>query len=439
MQKRTKLVAALVMAFAAQSAMAGFEYNGYLRSGSGSSSKQGQAACYRLNGASALGAGNVTGAGRLGNECDTYGEIMLANTGESDGTKFGVHTLMAFGTQQAADYEQSVPAWREAYTSAEGFGTGAFAKAKVWAGKRYYNRKDVHIVDLFWLQVTGPGAGIENIDLGFGKFSYALMRQSNGNYQNLGTVDTQTLGRVTTVADPTTAMTNHDLRLEGINLGKAGSLGFGTNIVRGNNNNPATDANGWSLWAMHSKVFGTVQNSVIFQAAHGSGSLDGAGLPWATATNPASHSAWRLIDSANFEFGDHVNGAAFIAYGREKFPWYAGERTDVSLVVRPVYHFTENLSIAAEAGRSQVSGTAGDSIFAAGTTSNHLNKLTIAPQISMGSGFYARPVLRAYVTHANWNKGAATACTGRDCVVGISSFGGATSGTSYGFQMESWW
>lgn len=443
MKTRTKLFAAIVMAFAAQSAMAGFEYNGYLRSGSGTSSKAGTAACYRLNGASALGAGNVTGAGRLGNECDTYGELALANTGESDGTKFGVHTLMAFGTQQVADYEQSVPAWREAYTSAEGFGNGMLAKAKVWAGKRYYNRKDVHIVDFFWLQVTGPGAGIENIDLGFGKFSYALMRQSAGNYMNLGATDTQTLGRVTTVANPTTAMTNHDLRLEGINLGKAGSLGFGANIIRGNNYNGSTSADGWSLWAMHSKVFGTIQNSVIFQAAHGAGSLDGAGLPWATATNPSSHSGWRLIDSANFEFGDRVNGAAFIAYGKENFPWYANNsganRSDFSLVVRPVYHFTENLSLAAEAGRSQVSGTAGDYIFAAGETSNHLNKLTIAPQISMGSGFYSRPVLRAYVTYASWNKGGASACTGRDCVVGISSFNNATSGVSYGVQMESWW
>lgn len=437
MNKSTKLVATLVMAFAAQSAMAAVDFGGYLRSGSGSSSKNGKEACFRLNGDSALAQGAIGGAGRLGNECDTYGEIKLGTTlGEADGTKFGIHTLMAFGAQQNQDYEQSVPAWRESYATAEGFGNGAFAKATAWVGKRYYNRKDVHIVDFFWLQVTGPGAGIENIDLGFGKFSYALMRAGDSNWVNLGATDTQGLGRATTINDPTKQKSNHDLRLEGINLGSVGSLSLGTNIIRGNNASvTGGNANGWSAWVSHSKVFGTVQNGLTFQIARDAGSLDGAGLWWASAGNPSTHNAWRLIDAANFEFGDNINGQAFFAYGKEKFNWFASDKTSMSIVVRPVYHFTEVFSLAVEAGRSQVKGAVAD--IAAGT--NYVNKFTIAPQISMGSGFYARPVLRAYYTMANWNTGGASACTGRDCLVGISSFNNETSGSSFGVQMESWW
>ncbi len=443
--KKTKLIAALVMAFAAQGAMAATEFNGYLRSGSGSSSNNGKEACYRLNGDSALAQGSVGGAGRLGNECDTYGEIALSSTGENDGTKFGIHTLMAFGAQQNQDYEQSVPAWREAYASAQGLGDGPWAKAKAWVGKRYYNRKDVHIVDFFYLQVTGPGAGIENIDLGFGKFSYALMRTGSSSWVNGGIttnagvvseVDTQGLNRATIIADPTKQIRNHDLRLEGINLGAVGSLSFGTNIIRGNNaSSTGGSATGWSGWITHSKVFGGVQNALTFQTAHGAGSLDGAGLWWATPTNPSSHSGWRLIDSVNFEIGDRINGAAFIAYGKEKYNWFAADKTSTSVVVRPVYHFTENYSLAVEAGRSQVKGNVAD--ITAGT--NYLNKFTIAPQISMGSGFYSRPVLRIYYTRASWNKGGASACTGRDCLVGISSFANDTSGSTYGAQMEAWW
>ena len=163
MNKKTKLVTALVIAFAAQGAMASsVDFGGYLRSGSGSSSKGGNNACFRLSGDSAFDPGGyaaVDGAGRLGNQCDTYGEIKLGTMmGESEGTKFGVHTLVAFGTQQVADYEQTIPAFREAYASAEDLGAGAFAKANLWVGKRYYNRKDVHIVDLFTLEVAGPGA-----------------------------------------------------------------------------------------------------------------------------------------------------------------------------------------------------------------------------------------------------------------------------------------
>jgi maltoporin len=471
MANTTKLFVALAAAFAAQTAMAGFEFNGYLRSGSGSSSKDGKETCFRLNGDSALGAGSIGAAGRLGNECDTYGELALGDTmGESDGTKFGIHTLMAFGAQQNADYEQSIPAWREAYGSAQGFGKGAFAKATAWVGKRYYNRKDVHIVDFFWLEVTGPGGGIENIDLGFGKFSYALMRAGDNNYQQLVTgsggtttvqvlnpdgtpkldalgnpiytqvptsltTDSQQLGRVTTVGDPTKQKSNHDFRLEGINLGSAGSLGVGANIIVSNNNaTTGHNKGGYSAWASHSIASGGLQNGLTFQYAKDAGSLNGAGLSWFDDTK-GDHSAWRLIDMVNFEFGEHWNGQAFLAYGKEKFSWYKADKTSTSFVVRPVYHFTDTYSIAFEAGRSQVKGDTAD--IANGT--NHLNKLTIAPQISMGGGFYSRPVLRAYYTTASWNTGGASACTGRDCLVSVSSFANETSGQSYGLQMEAWW
>ena len=134
MNKKTKLGAALVMAFAAQSAMAAVEFGGYLRSGNGSSTKGGGGTCFRVNGESAFNTeGNsaaVDAAGRLGNQCDTYGEIKLGATmGESEGTKFGVHTLVAYGTSQVANYEGTIPAFREAYATAEGFGDGAFAKS----------------------------------------------------------------------------------------------------------------------------------------------------------------------------------------------------------------------------------------------------------------------------------------------------------------------
>lgn len=500
MTKKMKLVAAIVMAFAAQSVMADVEFGGYLRSGSGSSSKGGGNNCFRINQESAFNtAGNsaaVDGAGRLGNQCDTYGEVKLgANMGDSDGTKFGVHTLVAYGTSQVADYEGTIPALREAYGSAQGFGSGALAKSTVWAGKRFYKREDVHIVDLFILQDTGYGAGIEDIDLGFGKFSYALMKAGNANYAStmppgtttqvvtcaslgiapaacpnnpsvgnitlvtgLTNPNNQEVGRVTLNGDPSQQKSVHDLRLEGINLGSAGSLGFGTSIVRGNNQilsgNTDNNYNGWSAWAKHSIVlFGSVQNALWVQMARDAGNLDGSALYWAQSNsgngNPGSmkHSAWRIIDAANFEFGDKVNGAAFLGYGKEKFPWYGiggssseySDRTSVSLVVRPIYHFTENLGLAVEAGTVRVSGNNLNYDNNPASTTNYLNKITISPQLSMGSGFYARPVLRAYVSFYNWNKGGASACTGRDCSVGVTGFANETSATTYGVQMEAWW
>jgi maltoporin len=465
MTKNIKLVAAIVMAFAAQSAMADLDFGGYLRSGSGSSSKGGGTNCFKLNQGSVFNtAGNsdsVDHAGRLGNQCDTYGEIKLgANMGDSDGTKFGVHTLVAYGTGQVADYEGTIPALREAYGSATGFGSGALAQATAWAGKRYYKREDVHIVDLFIMQDTGPGAGIENIDVGFGKFSYAWMRAGNANYDS--SAGGQEIGRVTTNGDPSQQKSDHDLRLEGINLGSAGSLGFGTNIVRSDNAAVSgNDFNGYSLWAKHSKVlFGTWQNALWLQSAHGAGQLDGSALYWAQSTsgngspNSMHHSAWRIIDAANFDISDKWNGAAFLGYGKESFPWYGigtlpnGTRTSWSMVVRPIYHFTENLGLAVEAGTTRVSGNNLNYDGNPNSTTDYLNKITISPQLSMGSGFYARPVLRAYVSYMSWNRDStaygtetgASACTGRDCSVGVPGiFDNVSSAITYGVQMEAWW
>ena len=469
------------------------DFGGYLRSGSGTSTQGGTPTCFRLNQDSVFntegGSSNVDGAGRLGNECDTYGEIKLGTTmGDSEGTKFGVHTLIAYGTSQVTDYEGTVPAFREAYGDATGFGNGAFAKSTLWVGKRYYKREDVHILDLFTLMNTGPGAGIENIDLGFGKFSYALVRSGNQNYASTlspGTNTTvvacapapaacannpsaglqivvtsltnpqnQEVARVTLNGDPSQQKTDHDFRLEGINLGSAGSLGLGVNIVRGNNAgaNSANDYNGYSYWAKHSIVlFGAVQNGLMVQVAKDAANIDGSSLWWANSNSgngtPGSmkHSAWRIIETANFEF-DKVNGQAFLGYGKESFPWYGNgsntdsDRTTTSLVVRPIYHFTENLGLAVELGTTRVSGYNLNYDNNTANTTNHLNKFVISPQLSMGSGFFARPVLRAYVSHYSWNKGGASACSGRDCSVSVpTTYDNVTSATTYGVQFEAWW
>ncbi|WP_176203892.1 carbohydrate porin, partial [Salmonella enterica] len=54
----------------------------------------------------------------------------------------------------------------------------------IWAGKRFYQRHDVHMIDFYYWDISGPGAGIENIDLGFGKLSLAATRstEAGGSY-----------------------------------------------------------------------------------------------------------------------------------------------------------------------------------------------------------------------------------------------------------------
>jgi len=65
-------------------------------------------------------------------------------------------------------------------------------------------------------------------------------------------------------------------------------------------------------------------------------------------------------------------------------------------------------------------------------TSDYLYKLTLAPQVSLGNRFFSRPVLRAFITYANWGDD----FKGR---VGGNDYANDNKGMTYGVQMEAWW
>jgi maltoporin len=52
--------------------------------------------------------------------------------------------------------------------------------------------------------------------------------------------------------------------------------------------------------------------------------------------------------------------------------------------------------------------------------------------LALGSEFFSRPVLRAFVTYAAWSDGLEGAVGGLD-------YANRNSGWTWGFQMEAWW
>jgi len=97
----------------------------------------------------------------------------------------------------------------------------------------------------------------------------------------------------------------------------------------------------------------------------------------------------------------------------------------VSLGARPEVFFTKYLSLAFEGGFDHVHSSTGQ-------YAGWLRKFTIAPQIGAGRQFFSRPVLRAFLTYANWSDGL------RGFVGGIP-FQNRTNGLTYGVQAETWW
>jgi maltoporin len=384
-------VAAATLSVGVQAAPA--EFHGYLRSGVGSNSEGGKQACVGLKGAGSKY--------RLGNECDTYGELELgANLYEQGATKAGVHVMEAFQLPQNGDWEQFSPSWRQAYADISGVGTGALATATFWVGKRYYKRSDVHINDFFYDNNSGPGAGIADLDVGFGKFSYAYLRRANSD------VETQT---------------DHDLRLEGIQTNTDGNIDLNLQFSYADNNGDVGPNNngGWSATIRHNQsgILGGGWNKLVFQYASEANNLDGTAYP-----TTSDGSAWRVLDRVFFNYGAW-DGEGVVIYqdvdkGNDKSEkWF-------SIGVRPVYHFDNIFSIATEVGYDQVDAT--------DEKNRSLWKATIAGQISAGKSFWSRPTLRAFASYFNWSDVGAA--------YGTDVFGkDATNGFTYGFQMEAWW
>lgn len=407
MRSRTlkALPAALALGFFTSAAHAGLpiDFGGYFRSGFGTSSQGGKEACFGL-----AGAGSKF---RLGNECETYGE--LAFGGEAykgqNGMGIRINTRLAFAVNQDQDWEQFSPAWREMNVVADNIGTGAFAKAKAWVGKRFYDRQDVHISDYYFWNNSGPGAGLENIDLGPAKLAYAIVRNA----------DTGNSGR--------TALA-HDIRLSGIKVNPDGELTLGAQINQKRVVTGApTVAGGHLLNIMHTQnnLMGGF-NKIDLQYGKGSGVGTG-GINFGAASDDT---VMRVVEQVMVQpSGTKWSGMGTVVYQDTKS---AGVHTKwTSIGVRPIYHFHENYNLAVELGH--------DTVKPDGAASRSLTKFTIAPQLSAGSSFWSRPVLRAFYTYAKWNSAAQAAAAAGTPLSTTGVFGANTSGSTVGFQVETWW
>lgn len=399
------LPAALALALSASAAQAALpiEFGGYFRSGFGTSSEGGKEACFGLAGASSKY--------RLGNECETYGE--LAFGGEAykgqNGLGIRINTRLAFVVNQDQDWEQFSPSWREMNVVAENIGTGAFSKAKAWVGKRFYDRQDVHITDYYFWNNSGPGAGLENIDLGVGQLAYAIVRNA----------DTTNSGR--------TALA-HDVRFSGIKVNPDGALTLGAQINQKRVVSGAgTVAGGHLLTLMHTQanVMGGF-NKVALQYGKGSGAGTG-GINFGATTDDT---VMRVVEQIMVQpSGTRWSGMGTFVYQDTKS---AGTHTKwTSIGARPIYHFSDNYNLAVELGH--------DIVKPDGGATRKLTKFTIAPQLSAGGSFWSRPVLRAFYTYGKWNTAAQAAAAAGTPLSSTGVFGSSTSGSTVGFQVETWW
>ncbi len=448
--KKLPLAGAVAAAVMASSAMAAtVDFHGYVRSGIGAAASGGDQEAFQ-----AVGAPSKY---RLGNETETYGELKLGselfNNGEQS---FYFDSNMAFSVDQANDWEGTEPAFRE--MNIQGKGVLGFApEATLWAGKRFYKRHDVHMSDFYYWNVSGPGAGVENINVGFADFSFAWVKSSTSFEYYKAEKDAKARDDVQTYKLDQNIL---DFRLENIKTNHNGSLTVGVDYAFGN---PSNDFDGgWSADGYDNdgnglaKKFNAIDkgdmddkgymitlehtqgeffggfNKVVLQyatdamAVHGLGT-NGQGVSALTSANLDGNKFYRVMDHGVVGLGENIEMQYLASYNKMSFKDNSKkDQTWMSVGVRPVYFWNDIMSSAVELGYDQVeNGVAND-------VDSKVGKITIAQQWSAGRGYWARPQIRVFGTYAKWNDDS----KGQ---VGGAAFADETSGFTFGVQMEAWW
>lgn len=427
------------------------DFHGYARSGIGWTGSGGEQQCFQATGAQSKY--------RLGNECETYAEIKLGQEVWKEGDKsFYFDTNVAYSVAQQNDWEGTDPAFREANVQGKNL-IEWLPGSTIWAGKRFYQRHDVHMIDFYYWDISGPGAGIENIDLGFGKLSLAASRsqEAGGSYafssQNIYDRTKDTANDV------------FDVRLAQLATNPDGMLELGVDYGRANTTDDyrladGASKDGWMFTAEHTQSMLKGYNKFVVQYATDSMTTQGKGLNQGSygsstttiedpvtgvKTNYANNvvnnngSLFRVLDHGAISLGDKWDLMYVGMYqnldmdndlGTE---WY-------TVGIRPMYKWTPIMSTLLEVGYDNVKSQQT-------SDRNSQYKITLAQQWQAGDSIWSRPAIRVFATYAKWDEEWGYIKNGNDVTKFVAATNSGLSTTSrgdndewsFGAQMEIWW
>ncbi|MGZ5785314.1 MAG: carbohydrate porin [Ramlibacter sp.] len=369
----------------------GFEFNGYSRGG--------PVIGYTDNVKGNLALGGELQKFRLGNEGDYGIEVNMARSFDFQGTKVKIDYMPSKWNNGAFSTDQ-------AYVEVSGLGISP--EAKFWAGQRRLRIQDVHIVDNFLLNYgDNQGAGVVDIPVGGAKLGFGVFTGDKFDAQLPAGVKANRL----------------NAEVYDIATNAGGKLRLLMTAVNGSGLANTNTGSGLSL--LHNQadfVIKGLTNSLFVQASRGHARIDGE-FESIDGVNPGRR-VQRVADSIAWQSGP-FGGQALVGLQKSKNEATGISTRDFSLGGRISYAFSQHFKMLVEAGTT--------SRKIDGQADQRLNKVTIAPTLSVGEDFWARPELCLYVTKANWNAAAAAA--------NASTFGqgGKTSRTLAGVQYEIWW
>lgn len=399
-----------------------FTFNGYLRTGIGRS-EGGQMVDFTTP--------EIAHKYRMGNEANHYGELQFnyRYKNKDSANVFEVTYMMSQFVPYGTEREQKFPETAQLYGKLNDIVKGA----DIWVGRRYYMRKNVDMLDYFWLN-SAQGA-----DVGFGIEGFKL---NNGGNLNLAVVQFN--------YPETDKKSNNsyvtDFRYLDLPISENSKLNFLAQYgyKEADSVQKLPKHHGYTLGAWWDYQKKNISNTTTLLFRKGS-TIDSG------KTISEYNGNYRIYDLdhalsldliQNFVYDDKLKHAIQATLVYQYRDYGIGNvdtegtildnrksKNAVSAGFRYLYYLSKNFNLAVEAGVDYVKSS---KLGLEGS----LQKITFSPQITWDYGYYTRPVIRPFVTYAHWSddfKG----------TTGISSLNTRLSnknqGVSFGLQLEVWW
>ncbi|RKR03325.1 maltoporin [Kushneria sinocarnis] len=370
---------------------------GYARSGIGSTAGGGAQTCFQAAGAPAKY--------RLGNECETYAEIGLgAQVYQQQDTTFDFRSRVAYVTSQSNDDESLQDdgnniALREMFVTGKNVIDG-LPGATLWAGKRFYRRHDIHMNDFYYWDVSGPGVGIEDIDVGTGKLSLAWTRASGSTDDRFPDAGERLSGDTVDVRWSEIPVNPGGSLELGVDYGEANLSDWQEDLLESQDIDPDDADKGWLGTIQHTQAnwFGGY-NKLALQ--YGTDGILTPNNSVGRVSNLESRDGhmWRVLDHGHIWLvPNQLDMLYAVIYEDKNFNDNTG-REWYSAGVRPVYYWTDIMSTALELGYDYIKPQSA----ASNGGNNHVTKVTLAQQWSAGRGALVRPTIRLFATYADWS------------------------------------
>ena len=430
-----------------------FDFHGYFRAGVGKSSQ------------GANGGWNQSKVGRLGNEGDTYSELEFGTeVYKVNDVSFYIDSMLQLSSDGSEDGEGLSDddfnvALRQFNLQVKGLIPNQ-PNAVIWAGKRYYQRADIHIIDSKYLNISGSGAGIEYLQAGPGTFSFAWIRTDredveymykdahgqdasywspvNVNYLDLRYAGWAPWQGAWTQFTATVAIPSD---VDGGNT----KYWDATNQSWGDVNGSVSDVDGDSN--QDTSFMGTIEFSQNFSLGYNKTVLQYAnkalahnvidiGGGWYDAWNDNEDAkGFGIINTGELNITDNFSLAHVLHYGYATDMGSEDNHSIIRAVARAGYQLTTYTRLLAEVGSYWE-----DVDYVDGPDrSQDGQKYTLAYAIAAGKGLMARPELRVYASYIDINGDDLGWNTNNAALNGAYGKSSDDSEWNFGVQAEAWW